>query len=83
MIVPFSEEDSIELNIKICKELIEQNELDEAYIILKKQLAIDPTVGEVYYLIALIYDKKRTRKRQRSSLLYYSKAISKIENIRY
>lgn len=57
----FSEEDSIELNIKICKELIDQNELDEAYIILKKQLAIDPTVGEVYYLIALIYDKKKNK----------------------
>lgn len=56
-----SGEASTELNVKICKELIEDGELDEAYLILKKQLAIDPTVGEVYYLIALIYDKKRNK----------------------
>jgi two-component system, OmpR family, response regulator len=56
-----SREDTTELNIKICKELIDNGELDEAYIILKRQLAIDPTIGEVYYLIALIYDKKRNK----------------------
>jgi len=49
---------SIELNIKICKELIENGKFEEAYLILKKQLAIDPTIGEIYYLIALIHDKK-------------------------
>ena len=54
-------EDNTEINIKICKELIEDGELDEAYILLKKQLAIDPTNGEVYYLIALIYDKKKNK----------------------
>ena len=58
---PLSGEDSTKLNIKICKELIEDEELDEAYIILKKQLAIDHTNGEIYYLIALIYDKKRNK----------------------
>ena len=56
-----SEEENTELNIKICKELIENDELDEAYLILKRQLAIDPTKGEIYYLIALIYDKKNIK----------------------
>ena len=54
-------QNSPELNIKICKDLIEDGEIDKAYILLKKQLAIDPTCGEVYYLIALIYDKKRNK----------------------
>jgi len=51
-------ENSTELNIKTCKDLIEDGELSESYILLKKQLALDPTNGEVYFLIALIYDKK-------------------------
>ncbi|MBC8063105.1 MAG: response regulator [Clostridiaceae bacterium] len=53
-----SVENSTEVNIKICKALIEDGELNESYILLKKQLAIDPTNGEVYFLIALLYDKK-------------------------
>jgi DNA-binding response OmpR family regulator len=54
-------EDNTELSIKICRELIEDGDFEEAYIILKKQLSIDPTNGEVYYLMGLVHDKKNNK----------------------
>lgn len=54
----FKEEENIELNLKMAKELIQAENIDEAFFILKKQLSLDPTNGEVYFLLALIYEKR-------------------------
>ncbi len=53
-----SEDDSMDSNIKKCKELLHNGYIDEAFVKLKKLLALDPTNGEIYFLIGTIYEKK-------------------------
>jgi len=53
-----SEDNSIDSNILKCKELLHNGYIDEAFIKLKKLLALDPTNGEIYFLIGTIYEKK-------------------------
>lgn len=55
---PLTEKDNLELNISKCKNLIAQEEIDEAFNLLKTQLSIDPTYSEIYSLLAEIYNKK-------------------------
>lgn len=54
----FNEEQNIEPNLQIAKELINTGEIDEAFLILKKQLSLNPANGEIYLLLGLIYEKK-------------------------
>jgi DNA-binding response OmpR family regulator len=54
----FNEEQNIESNLQIAKELINTGEIDEAFLILKKQLSLNPANGEIYLLLGLIYEKK-------------------------
>lgn len=43
--------------IQNSKELIQKDALDDALSMLKKALSIDPSLGEIYYLIGSIYAK--------------------------
>lgn len=50
-------EDNIEVYIKKSRELINKQNYDEAYNHLKRGLSIDPSCGEVYFLIGLVNEK--------------------------
>lgn len=50
--------DNIDLYISKSKELIDSNEIDEAYELLKKALSLNPSCSEVYYLIGKIHEMK-------------------------
>lgn len=50
-------EESIDIQLKQAKRLLEMHSYDEAYSCLKRLLSQDPSLGEVYYLIGLIHDK--------------------------
>ena len=49
---------SIEQYIKESKLLIENQKFDEAFLLLKKALSMDPSFGESYYLIGKVHEAK-------------------------
>lgn len=48
----------LEDSLKHSRELIEKGKNAEAYDILKKDLAINPSCSEIYYLIGTVYEKR-------------------------
>jgi tetratricopeptide (TPR) repeat protein len=49
---------NLDICIKNSKELIDRNCFDEALKLLKKALSIYPSLGETYFLIGSVYEKK-------------------------
>lgn len=46
----------------LCRELITNDHLDDAFQLLKKALSENPSQAEIYYLLSLVYDKKGDKK---------------------
>lgn len=46
----------------LCRELIANDHLDDAFQLLKKALSENPSQAEIYYLLSLVYDKKGDKK---------------------
>lgn len=43
--------------IKRSRSLIEESSYEEAFLCLKRALSIDPSIGEIYYLIGLLHER--------------------------
>lgn len=50
-------EENLDDYIKKSKALINSNNYEEAFLYLKKALSIDPSLGEIYYLIGVLHEK--------------------------
>lgn len=55
-----AQEDNISALIRLANELVENDNLDEALKLLKRGLSLDPSNGEIYYLIGKIYEKNNS-----------------------
>ena len=56
-IFPSNPVNNTKTDIEKCELLIDEGKLDEAYSSLKKLLSIDPSCGDIYFLIGKVHEK--------------------------
>lgn len=54
---PSKPNDTLQTDIEKCRLLIAEDKVNEAYSYLKKLLSIDPSCGEIYFLIGKVHEK--------------------------